>query len=114
MVNAVVDGRAARSEGIRIRGAGSSQARCRRNLRPEHGLGVVDAAGAHSRAPYAESTGRVQMRKIAAHFSYANVAATLALVFAMTGGAYAALAPAQGGAVHACYQKRGGALRVRN
>jgi Collagen triple helix repeat (20 copies) len=54
------------------------------------------------------------MRKIGAHISYANVTATLALVFAMSGGAYAALMPTRGGVVYACYQKNNGNLRVRN
>jgi hypothetical protein len=46
------------------------------------------------------------------HISYANVASTLALVLAMAGGAYAALAPVRNGVVHTCYRKSGGALRV--
>lgn len=47
-------------------------------------------------------------------FSYANVVATLALVFALGGGAYAAIAPVRDGVVHTCYGKSSGALRVVN
>jgi hypothetical protein len=46
------------------------------------------------------------------HLSYANVASTLALVFAMGGGAYAALAPVRAGVIHSCLRKSDGALRV--
>jgi hypothetical protein len=52
------------------------------------------------------------MRLISRHLSYANVAATLALVFAMGGGAYAALAPVHDGVIHTCLRKSNGALRV--
>lgn len=46
--------------------------------------------------------------------TYANVTATLALVLAMGGGAYAAVSsiPGAGGVIHGCYQKRGGNLRL--
>jgi hypothetical protein len=46
------------------------------------------------------------------HLSYANVASTLALVFAMGGGAYAALSPVHNGVIHSCYRTSNGALRV--
>jgi hypothetical protein len=46
------------------------------------------------------------------HLSYANVASTLALVFAMGGGAYAAISPLHNGVIHTCYRKSGGELRV--
>jgi hypothetical protein len=52
------------------------------------------------------------MRPIRRHLSYANVASTLALVFAMGGGAYATLAPVHDGVIHTCVRKSGGALRV--
>jgi hypothetical protein len=52
------------------------------------------------------------MRFIRRHISYANVTATLALVLAMGGGAYAALAPVHDGVIHTCYAKTTGALRV--
>jgi hypothetical protein len=43
--------------------------------------------------------------------TYANVVVTLALILAMTGFAAAAI-PDAGGAIHGCYQKRTGILRV--
>lgn len=43
--------------------------------------------------------------------TYANVAATAALILAVTGVAVAA-APGPSGVIHACYQKQGGNLRV--
>jgi hypothetical protein len=43
--------------------------------------------------------------------TYANVVVTLALILAMTGFAAAAI-PDAGGAIHGCYQKRTGVLRV--
>jgi hypothetical protein len=46
------------------------------------------------------------------HLSYANVASTLALVFAMGGGAYAALSPVHNGVIHTCYRTGNGTLRV--
>lgn len=52
------------------------------------------------------------MRLSRRHLSYANVASTLALVFAMGGGAYAALAPVHGGVIHTCLRRSNGALRV--
>ncbi len=52
------------------------------------------------------------MRIIRRHLSYANVASTLALVFAMGGGAYAALSPVHNGVIHTCFRKSNGALRV--
>jgi hypothetical protein len=52
------------------------------------------------------------MRIARRHISYANVASTLALVFAMGGGAYAALVPTRAGVVFTCYRKTTGALRV--
>lgn len=52
------------------------------------------------------------MRPIRRHLSYANVASTLALVFAMGGGAYAALSPVHNGVIHTCFRKSNGALRV--
>jgi hypothetical protein len=52
------------------------------------------------------------MRLIRRHLSYANVASTLALVFAMGGGAYAALSPVRDGVIHTCLRKSNGALRV--
>jgi hypothetical protein len=46
--------------------------------------------------------------------TYANVTATLALVFALSGGAYAALGgiPNSAGVFHGCVNRRMGALRV--
>ncbi|HEY6526008.1 MAG TPA: hypothetical protein VIY10_19645 [Solirubrobacteraceae bacterium] len=52
------------------------------------------------------------MRLIRRHLSYADVASTLALVFAMGGGAYAAIAPASNGVIHTCFRTSGGAVRV--
>jgi hypothetical protein len=52
------------------------------------------------------------MRLIRRHLSYANVASTLALVFAMGGGAYAAIFPVHDGVIHTCFGKSNGALRV--
>ncbi len=52
------------------------------------------------------------MRLVQRHISYANVASTLALVFAMGGGAYAALAPAANDVIYTCYSRSTGALRV--
>lgn len=52
------------------------------------------------------------MRHIRRHLSYANVASTLALVFAMGGGAYAALSPVRDGVIHTCFRKSNGAVRV--
>jgi hypothetical protein len=52
------------------------------------------------------------MRLIRRHLSYANVASTLALVFAMGGGAYAALSPVHNGVIHTCFRQPNGALRV--
>jgi hypothetical protein len=52
------------------------------------------------------------MRFIRGHLSYANVASTLALVFAMGGGAYAAFSPVHDGVIHTCFRKSNGALRV--
>jgi hypothetical protein len=52
------------------------------------------------------------MRLIRRHLSYANVASTLALVFAMGGGAYAALSPVHDGVIHTCFRRSDGALRV--
>jgi hypothetical protein len=54
------------------------------------------------------------MRFFRAHLTYANIVATLALVFAMTGGAVAAVSslPGAGGVIRACYVKRSGSLRV--
>src|SRR6059058_4556841 len=49
------------------------------------------------------------MKRIKRHLSYANVAATLALVFAMTGGAIAATGGfTSGGALRACVNEEGG------
>jgi hypothetical protein len=52
------------------------------------------------------------MRLIRRHLSYANVVSTLALVLAMAGGAYAAIAPAPNGVIHTCFRTSNGALRV--
>lgn len=48
------------------------------------------------------------------HLSYVNVAATLALVLAMGGGAYAAVSsiPGSDGIIHGCYAKTSGVLRL--
>jgi hypothetical protein len=43
--------------------------------------------------------------------TYANVAATIALVVAVSGVAAAAI-PGSNGVIHGCYQKKGGSLRV--
>jgi hypothetical protein len=52
--------------------------------------------------------------RIGRHLTYANVAATLALVIAFGGGAYAAVTtiPGSNKVIHGCYAKRGGALRL--
>ena len=54
------------------------------------------------------------MRTIWRHLSYANVASTLALVFAMGGGAFYAApsSPVHNGVIHTCYRASNGALRV--
>ena len=47
------------------------------------------------------------------HISYANVTATLALVLALGGGAYAVQGiPDRTGVFHGCVNKRNGALRL--
>jgi len=50
------------------------------------------------------------MRKIRQHLTYSKVAATLAVFLAAGGVAWAA--SSSGGVIHACYKKRGGALRI--
>ena len=45
------------------------------------------------------------------HITYANVAATLALLIAIGGGSYA-LAASGGNTITACAKKKGGALRI--
>lgn len=52
------------------------------------------------------------MRLIRRHLSYANVASTFALVFAMGGGAYGALSPVHNGVIHTCFRTSNGTLRV--
>jgi hypothetical protein len=54
------------------------------------------------------------LSRLRPRLTYANVAATLALVLAMGGGAYAAVGsiPGPGGVIHGCYQKQGGNLRL--
>ena len=51
---------------------------------------------------------------VGSHLTYANVAATLALILAASGGVAAAAGgiPGAGGTVQACYQKETGALRA--
>jgi hypothetical protein len=51
------------------------------------------------------------VRWIGQHLSYANVAATVALVLAGTGFAVASI-PDRGGVISACYATRGGSLRL--
>ena len=49
------------------------------------------------------------MKRITKHVSYANVAATLAVVLAMSGGAIAATGGfTKGGALRACVNREGG------
>lgn len=49
------------------------------------------------------------MKRIRAHLSYANLAATLALLFAMSGGAVAATGGfSSGGSIRACVNEEGG------
>ena len=50
--------------------------------------------------------------RIRRHATYANVVATIALVAAAGGGAYAAIG--SGGEINGCYKKRGGSLRLVN
>jgi len=50
------------------------------------------------------------MRTIRQHLTYSKVAATLAVFLAAGGVAWAA--SGSGGVIHACYKKRGGALRI--
>jgi hypothetical protein len=52
--------------------------------------------------------------RIGRHLTYANVTATLALVIAFGGGAYAAVnaIPGPNKVIHGCYARRGGALRL--
>ena len=50
------------------------------------------------------------MRAIRQHLTYRNIAATLAVFLAAGGGAWAATGG--GATIHACYKKRGGALRI--
>jgi hypothetical protein len=50
--------------------------------------------------------------KLRPRVTYANVAATAALVFATTGFAVAAI-PGPAGVIHGCYAKKTGSLRVR-
>src|SRR5438132_7480046 len=49
------------------------------------------------------------MRTIRQYLTYPNLAATLALLLAVGGVAWAA---GSGATIHACYKKRGGALRI--
>jgi hypothetical protein len=49
--------------------------------------------------------------KLRPRVTYANVAATAALVFATTGFAFAAI-PGRAGVIHGCYAKKTGSLRV--
>jgi hypothetical protein len=54
------------------------------------------------------------MERIGKHLSYANVAATLALVFAMSGGAIAATGGfSSGGSLRACANEEGGIKLLR-
>ena len=47
--------------------------------------------------------------------TFANVTSVLALLFAMSGAAYAVTSgPAAIGVIHGCYQKRSGTLRLVN
>src|SRR5438270_12500557 len=50
------------------------------------------------------------MQTIRQHLTYSKVAATLAVFLAAGGVAWAA--SGSGGVIHACYKKRGGALRI--
>jgi hypothetical protein len=54
------------------------------------------------------------LARIRSRLTYANVAASLAIFVALSGGSYAAvtLSPRADGVIHSCYQKRTGALRV--
>ena len=54
------------------------------------------------------------LSRLTPRLTYANVVATLALVLAVGGGAYAAVGsiPGPGGVIHGCYQKQGGNLRL--
>jgi hypothetical protein len=58
--------------------------------------------------------GRTWPRRLRARLGYANVAATIALVAALGGGAYAATGgiPDDGGVFHGCVSRSTGALRV--
>ena len=74
--------------------------------------GFAEGEVAPGVAPAAATDPEAAMRSITRHLSYANVASTLALVFAMGGGAYAALAPVHDGIIHTCFRKSNGVLRV--
>ena len=54
------------------------------------------------------------LSRLTPRLTYANVVATLALVLAMGGGAYAAVSsiPGPGEVIHGCYQQQGGNLRL--
>lgn len=80
------------------------------NFRQDGGFGEGEAAPGWRRA--ATTDQEAAMRLIRRHLSYANVASTLALVFAMGGGAYAALVPVHNGVIHTCVRTSTGALRV--
>lgn len=54
---------------------------------------------------------RAAMRRIRERLTYANVVATICLFLLLGGGAWAAVG-AGGSAIHACYSKRTGALRI--
>jgi hypothetical protein len=52
--------------------------------------------------------------RVLSRLTYANVVASVALVLAMGGGAYAAInsVPGPGGVIHGCYARRTGSLRL--
>lgn len=54
------------------------------------------------------------MHRLRPRVTYANVVSTLALVFALAGGSYAAVQsiPDKDGVINACFKKKGGAVRV--
>jgi uncharacterized membrane protein (UPF0127 family) len=69
------------------------------------------------RAIHPTRTAGVSMfKKLRVRITYANVMATVAVVAALGGGAYAALAaiPGSNGVIHACFKKKKGNLRVVN
>jgi hypothetical protein len=82
------------------------------NLTPDLPVGESWHASHNSKS----KAGVRMFKRIRVRVTYANVMATVAVVAALGGGAYAALAaiPDSGGVIHACFKKKKGKLRVVN